>query len=113
LDRLHEELKLRDKFLEQHQDEFSKTSLESKEKTNIKKFKSFISDLFEGTLKSRVQCANCHHESIKEDPFFDLSIPITRRPKQFKNSVETFPEQRNNSSGIIGIVTHSITTLLG
>ncbi|KAF9902270.1 Ubiquitin carboxyl-terminal hydrolase 33, partial [Lobosporangium transversale] len=42
---------------------------------------SIISDIFEGTLESRVRCLSCHKEYIKEDKFFDLSIPIDKKTK--------------------------------
>ncbi|KAG0224367.1 Ubiquitin carboxyl-terminal hydrolase 33 [Actinomortierella wolfii] len=42
---------------------------------------SIISDIFEGTLESRVRCLQCHKEYIKEDNFFDLSIPVDKKSK--------------------------------
>ncbi|KAF9386418.1 Ubiquitin carboxyl-terminal hydrolase 33 [Podila verticillata] len=42
---------------------------------------SVISDIFEGTLESRVRCLICRREYIKEDKFFDLSIPIDKKSK--------------------------------
>ncbi|KAG0088478.1 Ubiquitin carboxyl-terminal hydrolase 20 [Podila epicladia] len=42
---------------------------------------SIISDIFEGTLESRVRCLICRREYIKEDKFFDLSIPIDKKSK--------------------------------
>ncbi|KAG0246406.1 Ubiquitin carboxyl-terminal hydrolase 33 [Mortierella sp. GBA43] len=42
---------------------------------------SIISDLFEGTLESRVRCLICRKQYIKEDKFFDLSIPIDKKTK--------------------------------
>ncbi|KAG0004693.1 Ubiquitin carboxyl-terminal hydrolase 20 [Modicella reniformis] len=42
---------------------------------------SIISDLFEGTLESRVRCLICRKQYIKEDKFFDLSIPVDKKTK--------------------------------
>ncbi|KAF8923656.1 Ubiquitin carboxyl-terminal hydrolase 33, partial [Dissophora ornata] len=42
---------------------------------------SIISDIFEGTLESRVRCLSCRKQYIKEDKFFDLSIPIDKKTK--------------------------------
>ncbi|KAF9972437.1 Ubiquitin carboxyl-terminal hydrolase 33 [Actinomortierella ambigua] len=42
---------------------------------------SIISDIFEGTLESRVRCLQCHKDYIKEDNFFDLSIPVDKKSK--------------------------------
>ena len=33
-------------------------------------------DLFHGQLKSKVTCRQCHHESVRFDPFNVLSLPL-------------------------------------
>lgn len=42
----------------------------------VPKHRSIISDTFGGVLQSRIDCLSCKGVSIKEDPFFDLSLPI-------------------------------------
>lgn len=43
-----------------------------------KKDKSFIFDLFVGQLESHLQCSYCNHVSLTYDPFWDLSLPISK-----------------------------------
>ena len=38
--------------------------------------RSIIVDLFHGQLKSKVTCKVCGHESVRCDPFFNLSLPL-------------------------------------
>ncbi|KAI8618746.1 hypothetical protein BC830DRAFT_1053846, partial [Chytriomyces sp. MP71] len=38
---------------------------------------SRISEIFQGALKSRVECVDCHTSSVKVDPFTLLSLPVT------------------------------------
>mmetsp|Transcript_4810 Transcript_4810/g.7278 ORF Transcript_4810/g.7278 Transcript_4810/m.7278 type:complete len:551 (-) Transcript_4810:40-1692(-) len=46
--------------------------------------KSIIVDLFQGQLRSTLQCGKCGHKSIKFDPFMYLSLPI---PKEIIGSL--------------------------
>lgn len=39
-------------------------------------FRSVIGDTFGGKLRSEITCHKCNQISVKEDPFFDLSIPL-------------------------------------
>jgi len=39
---------------------------------------SLISDLFEGSLVSSIECINCHAVSWTRDPFYDLSLEIPK-----------------------------------
>lgn len=39
-------------------------------------FRSVIEDTFGGKLRSEITCHRCNQVSVKEDPFFDLSIPL-------------------------------------
>ena len=42
-------------------------------------FKSlFISDIFVGQLKSELKFDECNHRSVTFDPFWDLSLPVSR-----------------------------------
>lgn len=42
--------------------------------------RSIISDLFQGVFCSRVRCRTCGTDSLTYDTFYDLSLPIPRRP---------------------------------
>lgn len=57
---------------------------------------SIISDIFEGTLESRVRCLICRREYIKEDKFFDLSIPIDKKSKIIDDDS---PSDRSSKDG--------------
>src|SRR5690606_129131 len=58
---------------------------------------SIISDIFEGTLESKVRCLNCHEEFVKEEKFFDLSIPIDKKNKTIDNNLKR-KDRRNFES---------------
>lgn len=45
-------------------------------------YRSIISDTFGGKLRSEIVCFRCQTVSVKEDPFFDLSIPIALNAAQ-------------------------------
>jgi ubiquitin C-terminal hydrolase len=42
--------------------------------------RSIVSDLFQGVFCSRVRCRTCGTDSLTYDTFYDLSLPIPRRP---------------------------------
>uniref|UniRef100_K3W991 ubiquitinyl hydrolase 1 n=1 Tax=Globisporangium ultimum (strain ATCC 200006 / CBS 805.95 / DAOM BR144) TaxID=431595 RepID=K3W991_GLOUD len=42
---------------------------------------SALSELFCGQLRSEIRCATCHHRSICFDVFWDLSLPVPKKPK--------------------------------
>ncbi|KAF9583749.1 Ubiquitin carboxyl-terminal hydrolase 20 [Lunasporangiospora selenospora] len=70
---------------------------------------SIISDIFEGTLQSRVRCLICRKEYIKEDKFFDLSIPIDKKSK----IIDDVPNDmsggvKDKDSGMFGSFVESI-----
>lgn len=41
--------------------------------------RSIVTDLFQGTLASRVRCRTCHTDSLTFEPFTDLSLPLPKR----------------------------------
>lgn len=49
-------------------------------KTHLQKNKSVIVDLFQGQLKSTVQCQVCKFSSTKFDCLMYLSVPIATKP---------------------------------
>ncbi|CAB4473877.1 unnamed protein product [Rhizophagus irregularis] len=61
---------------------------------------SIISQIFQGTLESRIKCLHCKKEYLKEENFYDLQIQID---KKFKlKSSEKFPENLSSSSSSSG-----------
>jgi ubiquitin carboxyl-terminal hydrolase 20/33 len=67
---------------------------------------SIISDLFEGTLESRVRCLSCRKEYIKEDKFFDLSIPIDKKSKIIDDQDDK--SSKDKDGGVLGSFVDSI-----
>ncbi|KAF9426092.1 Ubiquitin carboxyl-terminal hydrolase 33 [Podila epigama] len=65
---------------------------------------SIISDIFEGTLESRVRCLVCRKEYIKEDKFFDLSIPIDKKNKMVDDDT---PSEKTSGS-VLGSFVESV-----
>ncbi|KAG0069112.1 hypothetical protein BGZ89_003508 [Linnemannia elongata] len=68
---------------------------------------SIISDLFEGTLESRVRCLSCRKEYIKEDKFFDLSIPIDKKNKIIDDALDD-KNGKDKEGGVLGSFVDSI-----
>jgi ubiquitin C-terminal hydrolase len=50
-------------------------------KVHLQKNKSVVVDLFQGQLKSTVECKVCQHRSTKFDCLMYLSVPIAHRSK--------------------------------
>ncbi|KAG0305025.1 Ubiquitin carboxyl-terminal hydrolase 33 [Dissophora globulifera] len=67
---------------------------------------SIISDIFEGTLESRVRCLVCRKQYIKEDKFFDLSIPIDKKTKIIDDTDEK--GSKDKDGGMLGSFVESI-----
>ncbi|XP_053103903.1 ubiquitin carboxyl-terminal hydrolase 33 isoform X1 [Hemicordylus capensis] len=51
-------------------------TVSSQKKKKHKKYRSVISDIFDGTIISSVQCLTCDRVSITHETFQDLSLPI-------------------------------------
>ncbi|KAG0207869.1 Ubiquitin carboxyl-terminal hydrolase 33 [Mortierella sp. GBA30] len=69
---------------------------------------SIISEIFEGTLESRVRCLSCRKEYIKEDKFFDLSIPIDKKSKIIDDTIHDKSGNRDKDGGVFGSFVESI-----
>nr|KAF6508967.1 ubiquitin specific peptidase 33 [Rousettus aegyptiacus] len=54
----------------------AQSSLSPKRKKQHKKYRSVISDIFDGTIISSVQCLTCDRVSVTLETFQDLSLPI-------------------------------------
>ncbi|KAL8178429.1 UNVERIFIED_CONTAM: Ubiquitin carboxyl-terminal hydrolase 33 [Gekko kuhli] len=57
-------------------EEFGVPTVSSPKKKKHKKYRSVISDIFDGTIISSVQCLTCDRVSITLETFQDLSLPI-------------------------------------
>lgn len=53
-------------------------------KSHLQKNKSVVVDLFQGQLKSTVECQVCHYSSTKFDCLMYLSVPIAQLSKAEK-----------------------------
>ncbi|KAF9958001.1 Ubiquitin carboxyl-terminal hydrolase 33 [Mortierella alpina] len=69
---------------------------------------SIISDIFEGTLESRVRCLSCRKEYIKEDKFFDLSIPIDKKSRIIEDNSNDKGSGKDKEGGVLGSFVDSI-----
>ncbi|KAI8834736.1 hypothetical protein BJ741DRAFT_534465 [Chytriomyces cf. hyalinus JEL632] len=50
-----------------------------------------IAEIFQGSLKSNIECMECHASSIKAEPFVLLSLPVSNGPDdpEYKYALET------------------------
>lgn len=46
---------------------------------------SALSELFCGQLRSEIRCSTCGHRSLCFDVFWDLSLPVLKKPKSFQS----------------------------
>ncbi|CAD8054638.1 unnamed protein product [Paramecium sonneborni] len=61
---------------------------------HLKVNKSIVVDLFQGQLKSQVQCKTCKHQSHKWEPFLFLNLPIKQSQQE--------QSQKQNQSKFMG-----------
>jgi ubiquitin carboxyl-terminal hydrolase 2 len=59
---------------------------------------SALSDLFCGQLRSEIQCHTCQHRSLCFDVFWDLSVPVPKKPKPSGHHLRMFASSKDNSS---------------
>eukprot|EP01138_Halocafeteria_seosinensis_P013804 gb/GECG01014096.1/.p1 GENE.gb/GECG01014096.1/~~gb/GECG01014096.1/.p1 ORF type:complete len:1323 (+),score=220.00 gb/GECG01014096.1/:1-3969(+) len=66
--------------------------------------RSFISDLFQGTLANRIRCHECEQESVTFDHFWDLSLPIAGSSNRhhLARMADTALRSRGRSLGDVG-----------
>jgi ubiquitin C-terminal hydrolase len=50
------------------------------------KSSTIVEEVFQGQLRSRVECCVCHHVSFCFDPFLDISVPIPEGAKQLEDA---------------------------
>ena len=51
-------------------------------RANRERNSSIVEDVFQGQLRSRIECQACKHVSYCFDPFLDISVPIPDSAKQ-------------------------------
>lgn len=68
-------------------------------------FRSIVSDTFGGMLRSEINCLRCNNISVKDDPFYDISIQICASPDGGRTSKSSF--------GYIGNIFSSIGESIG
>ena len=56
----------------------------------LKRNKSLIVDIFQGQLKSELQCLRCRHKNIRFEPFMYLSLPISKDCRSLKDCLELY-----------------------
>jgi ubiquitin carboxyl-terminal hydrolase 20/33 len=53
-------------------------------------YRSIVSDVFGGTLRSEIRCLECDNVSVKDDPFYDVSVQICATPEGPKGTKSSF-----------------------
>ncbi|PJF16913.1 Doa4p [Paramicrosporidium saccamoebae] len=53
-------------------------------------YRSIISDTFGGLLRSEINCLTCSNISVKDDPFYDVSVQICATPEGSKPTKTSF-----------------------
>ncbi|KAF0300544.1 Ubiquitin carboxyl-terminal hydrolase 32 [Amphibalanus amphitrite] len=106
LDGLHEDLnRVHDKpYVELRDSEGRPDVIVAQEawENHILRNKSIVVDLFHGQLKSKVTCRQCHHESVRFDPFNVLSLPLPM--ENFTHMEITCKSHRQGRGGCLSIM---------
>ncbi|CDW75353.1 ubiquitin carboxyl-terminal hydrolase [Stylonychia lemnae] len=58
---------------------------------------TYIKDLYQGEIESYVKCEECGYESINQDKYLDLTLPI-RNEDQFGQNAQSKTKARNSTS---------------
>lgn len=82
-----------------------KAAVGNSDPTGGSKMESIISQIFGGVLSSQVECLTCGSVSLKEDPFFDLSVQIVSEP--------TSPGSPPGNRSLVGSIFSSISETFG
>jgi ubiquitin carboxyl-terminal hydrolase 8 len=59
-------------------------------KNYLRRNKSLVVDIFQGQLKSELQCLTCSHKNIRFEPFMYLSLPISSTCRSLKDCLELY-----------------------
>lgn len=54
---------------------------------------SIITDLFLGQFRSTLRCSECRHESVTFEPFWVVSVPLSRDTDDIKSCLELFVKE--------------------
>jgi len=61
--------------------------------------KSIIVDIFQGQLRNTLTCNECHHKSVKFDPFMYLSIPLSKHTHTLDDCFDLFCQTEELKDG--------------
>ncbi len=64
-------------------------------KNYLRRDKSLIVDIFQGQMRSKLQCLKCGHSNIRFEPFMYLSLPISAKCRTITDCLELYLEQEN------------------
>jgi ubiquitin carboxyl-terminal hydrolase 8 len=64
-------------------------------KNYLRRDKSLIVDIFQGQMRSKLQCLQCGHSNIRFEPFMYLSLPISAKCRTITDCLELYLEQEN------------------
>jgi ubiquitin carboxyl-terminal hydrolase 8 len=56
----------------------------------LRRNKSLVVDIFQGQLKSELQCLKCRHKNIRFEPFMYLSLPMPSNCRSLKDCLELY-----------------------
>ena len=78
-------------------------------KRYIRRDDSHLVDLFVGQLKSTLRCAECNHESVTFEPFWDLSLGIPARSGEV--SLDSFTKEETLDGDEMPVITVGLLSL--
>jgi ubiquitin carboxyl-terminal hydrolase 8 len=64
-------------------------------KNYLRRDKSLVVDIFQGQLRSKLQCLTCRHANIRFEPFMYLSLPISNECHSIEDCLDLYVEQEN------------------
>jgi ubiquitin carboxyl-terminal hydrolase 8 len=64
-------------------------------KNYLRRDKSLIVDIFQGQMRSQLQCLTCGHSNIRFEPFMYLSLPISPSCKSITDCLELYLAKEN------------------
>jgi ubiquitin carboxyl-terminal hydrolase 8 len=64
-------------------------------KNYLRRDKSLIVDIFQGQMRSKLQCLTCGHANIRFEPFMYLSLPISSTTKSIADCLDLYLASEN------------------
>ena len=82
-------------------------------KRYIRRDDSHLVDLFVGQLKSTLRCAECNHESVTFEPFWDLSLGIPARSGEVSltECLDSFTKEETLDGDEMPVITVELLSL--